>query len=158
MQRKRKPKPICTDNMLKATLRATKLTEAEVQQIIAPLEQAIDALRTCSATMDDYVMVCTASQAAREIEKSRIVRGLREQIDAADRALWCIYQRATSGDPFGAWHQRALYADELDALRTLAEVHKFQVEQLSSAELHKIIKRLEARTQSSGGEVIRIPA
>lgn len=144
--------------MLKARLRASSLTTEEVQQIIGPLENAIDAMRTCSASMDDYVLVCSASQAARAIEKSRIVRGLTEQIDAADRALWCIYQRATSGDPFGAWKQRALYADELEALRTLAEVHQFQLTQLSSGELDKIIRKMIARVQSSGGEVVRAAA
>lgn len=134
-------------------LRASRLTDSEIEQIINPLRFAIDKMRRCCATHDDYVLASSAVRAAQAIERSRIVRGLSDEIAAADRALWCIAKRAELGEPAGEWRQKALYADELEALRMLAKLHEYQLRQLSAGEVHRIIKTLIAQVQTAGGAV-----
>ena len=150
---KRKPRRISANPIATAMLRASRLTDSEIEQIINPLRFAIDKMRRCVGTHDDYVLACSAARAARAIERSRIVRGLSEEIAAAETALWCIAKRAKLGESSGEWRQKALYADELEALRMLAKLHEYQLRQLSAGEVHRIIKTLIAQVQTSGGEV-----
>lgn len=150
---KRKPLRISSNPIATAMLRASRLTDGEVAQIINPLRMAIDKMRRCCADHDDYVLACSAVRAAQAIERSRIVRGLADEIAAAERALWCINARAERGEPAGGWRQKALYADELEALRMLAQLHEYQLRQLSSGEIERIIKTLIAQVQSAGGVV-----
>lgn len=150
---KRKPRRISANPLVTAMLRASRLTDDEVAQIINPLRMVIDKMRRCCADHDDYVIACSAARAAKAIERSRIVHGLADEIAAAERALWCISARAERGEQAGAWVQKALYADELEALHMLARLHEYQLRQLSSGEIERIVSRLIAQVQSSGGMV-----
>lgn len=84
---KRKPRRISASPIVTAMLRASRLTDDEVAQIINPLRMAIDKMRRCCADHDDYVIACSAARAAKAIERSRIVHGLADEIAAAERAL-----------------------------------------------------------------------
>lgn len=148
----RKPRTRNRNTFGTVLLRATRLTDAEVQDTIAPAQACLERLREGVATEDHHTVLATSLLIAMGIEDSGIVRGLREHIASAHAALDAIRARALAT---GAWRPTALYFDELDALRTAVELHEFQLRQVSAGELTTIAKKLVARTRSTGGAVAR---
>lgn len=148
----RKPRTIKINAFNTALFRAARLTDAEVRSTIAPAQACLTRLREGVATEDQHTVLATCMQVAMEIERSGIVRGLREHIASAQAALETIRTRALAS---GAWRPTALHFHELDALRDAVEFHEFQLRALSAGELNTIAARLLARTRSSGGQVVR---
>ena len=148
----RKPRVINVNTFGTALYRAARLTDAEVRETIAPAQACLDRLREGVATEDQHTVLATCLQIAMEIERSGIVRGLREHIAAAQAAMDSIRARALAS---GAWRPTALYFHELDALRDAVEFHEFQLRQVSSGELTAMARKLIARTQSTGGTAVR---
>lgn len=132
--------------------RVTLLTPAEREDTIAPARACLARLREGVATQDQHTVLATALLVAAEIESSGIVRGLREHIEGAQSAMEAIRARALAS---GAWHPTTLHFHELDALREAVDLHAFQLQHVSAGELHRIAKKLIARTRSTGGLVVR---
>ncbi len=44
---------------------------------------------------------------------------------------------------------------ELDALTTAIDLHEFQLQQLTAHEIQEVTRKLIARTESSGGEMLK---
>lgn len=136
-----------------AKKRASRLTDAEIAELMAPLRECAARLRTGVASELQHDTLHTALQIADCIEASGIVRGLREHIGTALQASQAIRDRAMAT---GTWRPTALYFYELDAIREALDLHVYQLEQLSAGELQDIVTKLKARTASAGGRVVQV--
>jgi hypothetical protein len=144
-----------TDTMALAAHRAGKLTQAELDGVLQPLQAALKALSDGVGTEMDWCQLASAVNLANAIEAQGIVKGLHEHLRAAELALQCIYRRAM---PAGAWQPTALGYVEIDALNTAAELHAFQLGQLAHGEFNRALDWAEAEVRSSGGRMIKAPA
>lgn len=78
---------------------------------------------------------------------------MRGHLEAAERALQGIKLRAMST---GEWDATALYYQELDDVKAAVELHRFQLERLSSAEAVKAIDLANGRVRAAGGRMIEL--
>ena len=136
-----------------ALMRATKLTPEELDSIMTPMRACLKAVREGVATQMQFEVLQSSMVIAEAIEHSGIVRGLADHIASALQACSAIEARALTS---GAWQQTALYFQELDALATAVDLHEYQLQQLSSGELHRIVQQTMTRTASTGGNVVRV--
>jgi len=132
----------------------TRLRPAEIQRIMAPCKAALQAMRTASATYDQWVVLCTAGHVAESIEDQGIIRGQREIIDDANTALDAIGERC--GRSADAWHPRACTGPEITALADLVAAHSRQVHELTYREYTDAADKAVARVATSGGKVFRM--
>jgi hypothetical protein len=130
----------------------TKLTSEEVASIIDPVRECFAQIRAGTATEVHATVMHSTIQVAQEIERGGIVRGLAEHFDSALAACDAYYARGMAA---GAWHPSAVHFYELDALTTAIDLHVYQLQQLTAGEIHEVTRRLVARTQSSGGEMLQ---
>lgn len=151
----RKPRVINANAFRTALYRATRLTDDEIRDTIAPARQCFARLREGVATEDQHTVLHTCLQVALAIEASGIVRGLRQHLDSAMAALETIHTRAMAS---GTWRPTSLYFHELDALRDAVDLHYHQLRLLSAGELQAITAKLIARTRSAGGNAVRTHA
>lgn len=149
----RVPRPISANPFHTARMRATRLTAAEIAEVMTPMRACLKAVREGVAVQEQYEVLHSGILIAEAIESSGIVRGLADHITSALRACEAIQARAMRT---GTWKPTALYFQELDALNTALDLHQYQIQQLSSGELHRIVQLAIARTQSAGGIVRRI--
>lgn len=149
----RKPRPV-RDPFKHARRYATALTAAELAELKLPIIISLEAMRNASYREDHLCMLHAVFLISEEIEASGIVRGLAHPIKAALQACTAIRARAESAE---GWKATALYADELNALREMADLHMFQIQQLSAGEIHRLAARVASRTESQGGTVQHIP-
>lgn len=129
----------------------THLTAAEVTSIIDPVRVCFAQIRAGTATELQATVLHTTLLIAQEIERGGIVRGLAEHIDSARVACEAYFARSISA---GTWRPSAVHFHELDALSVAIDLHIYQLQQLTSAELDEIKRKVIARAQSSGREVI----
>ena len=152
----RKPRQIRTDAFMLARNNATRLTPAEIHDIMQPVQTCARLLREGVATEDQHAALQTALQIAQAIEHSRIMRGLQEHITSALQAMEGIARRALAS---GGWKPTALYYQELDAITTMVDLHRHQLQAVSAGELHTIVQRLIHRHRASQtGPVVHMPA
>ena len=151
----RKPRPTARSPFTTALFRAARLSQAEIASTIGPARQCFTRLREGVATEDQHTVLYTILRIAQGIEESGIVRGLHEHITSALQAMDAIRARALAS---GTWRPTALHYYELDAIHTMLDLHEFQLRQLSAGELTAIARKLIARTQSSGGTLVRTSA
>ena len=130
-----------------AILRATRLTEAEIAETMAPFLQCATRLREGVATRDQVDAVFTAFLIASAIEAGGIIEGLQGHITAAVQAIEAITLRATRT---GTWHPTPLHWHELDAINTMLELHPHQLRALSAAELHSTVQRVIHKRRAMG--------
>ena len=142
---KHRGNPLATHNRFN-----TLLTRTEIATTIAPLRACFEHVRAGVATHDEYIVLHSAFLVAQEIEAQGVVRGLHEHIAAALQACQAYEWRSSTGQ---GWKPSALHFHELDAMREMLDLHEFQLQQLTAAELHEAARRLIARTQSQGGQV-----
>lgn len=143
---RRQPAPV--DTMLKARVRASRLTEAEIRE-------TMDAVRHCAARVYEGVGTELQVQALRttmlialEIERLRYVRGMRGHIEAA---LIAIKGILTRGAEMGTWQPVTVQLYEMDAISSAVDLHDHQLRQLTATELQTATKRVIAQMQSQGG-------
>lgn len=128
---------------------ATLLTGPEIATIVDPLTQALEAFRTGQPIYMDWVRLCTAVNVGTAIDDQGVVRGLRAEFDAAFEVLDAIGARM--GTLPETWKPGPLWAAELQVMRDLVRLHKFQLQNLSCREFHRARKQAEGRVRSSGG-------
>lgn len=133
-----------------AILRATRLTEAEIAETMAPFLECATRLREGVATRDQVDAVFTAFLIAGAIEDGGIIRGLQGHITAAVDAIESITLRATRT---GAWRPTALHWHELDAITNMLDLHPHQLRALSAAELHTTVQRVIHQRRAMGDAV-----
>ncbi|MPT00283.1 MAG: hypothetical protein E2581_17525 [Pseudomonas sp.] len=129
----------------------THLTAAEVASIIGPVRECFAQIRAGTATELQATVMHTTMLIAEEIERGGIVRGLAEHISTARAACEAYFGRSLGA---GAWRPSAVHFHELDALAVAIDLHVYQLQQLTSAELDEIKRKVITRAQSSGREVL----
>lgn len=141
------------DPIRTARLYSTRLTAAELADIVEPIRECLAAATTGVATLLQHQVLDTQAELATEIERTRIVRGLAGHIAQAQAALASWAQRAMAS---GNWLPTALEFAEQDALATFVDLHEFQLQQLSAGEIYRASQRMIARVQSAGGQVLHV--
>ncbi len=146
--RRRAKDPIRT-----AHLYSTRLTAAELADVMVPIRACLAAAVAGVATLLQHQVLDTQAELATEIERTRIVRGLAGHITQAQAALesWAWRAMAT-----GNWRPVPLEFAEQDALATFVDLHEFQLQQLSAGEIYRASQRMVARVQSAGGQVLHV--
>ncbi|MDP3228360.1 MAG: hypothetical protein Q8N13_10350 [Acidovorax sp.] len=144
---------ISANPLMLALMRATRLTESEIAEVMNPVRACLKAVREGVATQLQFEVLQSTMVIAQAIEHSAIVRGLADHIASALQACAAIEARALAS---GAWRPTELDFSELDALDDAVDLHNFQLQQLSAGELQRIVAQTMARTASSGGNVVRI--
>ena len=149
----RKPRwPAAVNTMDLVSRRVALVTPADLAQVMAPLQAAFTALRQGVATEWQWSVLASAMNCAQAIEKQGVVRQLAGHLHAAELALQSIYNRAMAT---GHWQATALYYVELDAIDTAIDLHKSQLQQLSTGEVIKALDYAQAEVRSSGGRVVQ---
>ncbi|MBS0427569.1 MAG: hypothetical protein JSR41_09820 [Proteobacteria bacterium] len=133
--------------------RVTRYTEAELEQILQPLRASLKALREGVATELQWSVLCTAVVVAQTIERQGIVRGLREHLASAERALEAIRHRAMES---GAWAAVPLHLQEIDVLDELVDLHTYQLRHPSAAEAVSAARNAGHRARAVGGQVVTV--
>lgn len=133
--------------------RATRHTAAELEQILAPIRAAHQALREGVASELQWTVLDSSVAIGRAIEDLGVVRGLREHMRAADQALDGIRKRAMAS---GEWKPTALYYQELDDVAEWIRLHAYQLEQLSAGELKQAHQLTGRRAASAGIRVVNL--
>jgi hypothetical protein len=156
----RKPRRLkylpCINTMQVALMRASKLTAAELAQILDPLATAINAMVTGQPVTEAAWQHCaSAVSVALSIERQGVVKGLADHLARIDAML---LQIATScRDDGGIWLESppidAVPESMHDDLRLLYELHQCQLSNLSSAEFYKALRHAIAEVQRVGGTV-----
>lgn len=144
---------ISANPLMLALMTATKLTKAEISEVMTPVRQCLKAVREGVSTRLQFEVLQSTMLIAEGIEHSGIVRGLADHIASALQACSAIEARALTS---GAWQQTELAFTELDALDAAVDLHEYQLQQLSAGELHRIVQQTMARTASTGGNVVRV--
>lgn len=148
----RKPRwPAAVNTMDLVSRRVALVTPADLAQVMEPLQTAFTALRQGVATEWQWSVLASGMNCAQAIEKQGVVRQLAGHLHAAELALQAIYQRAMTT---GQWKATALYYTELEAINTAIDLHKFQLQQLSTGEVIKALDYAQAEVRSSGGRVV----
>lgn len=140
-----------TDTLATACRRASKLSAAEISEVMEPLQHAFAALRRGVATEWQWSIIASAVNCAKAIETQGVVRGLHEHLCAAELSLQAIYRRAMAGT---TWQPSTLYYIELDAIGTAVELHAFQLQNLARGEVIRALDYAQAEVRSTGGRVI----
>lgn len=150
MSRKRnhrmRERRISLDPMRTAIIAATRLSEAEISEAMAPLHALAKAFREGVATEEDYQALRIGITISLAIEGSGIVRGLSAHFTAAIAALDAVAARARAT---GTWVPHALRFDELDAIDEVVWLQREQLRRLSAGELRDIVQRLECQTRAA---------
>ena len=151
----RKPRWSAAVNTMDLVSRRVALvTPTDLAQVLHPLQAAFTALRQGVATEWQWSVLASAMNCAQAIDKQGVVKGLHAHLRAAELALQSIYNRAIAT---GKWQSTSLYYIELDAIDTAIDLHKFQLQQLSTGEVIRALDYAQAEVRSSGGRVMQRP-
>lgn len=154
--RTRAQQPQRRDGITVARMHNTRLTQPEIERILAPCRRAVQAFRTGRGTYDQWVVLCTAGHVAEAIEDGGVIRGQREIITDANTALDAIGARA--GRSASTWCTTTLHGHEITALADLVAAHSRQVHELTYSEYTRAANKAVARVATMGGQVFRMEA
>lgn len=132
---------------------ATLFTSGEIAQKINPLTASIKAMSTGKGSFLDFVRLSTAFHAASGIEHFRVVKGFAHELQGIERHLNSIGAR---GGDVDQWKPATLYAEEIKAIRLLATIYKFQLNNISYGEYAKAYDYAVSRVRSDKGEVYKV--
>lgn len=142
-----RPRQIAVNTLDLALHRAAKPAREDRAEVLDKLNAAVKALCTGVATEMDWSVAAGAVAVAMAVERQGIVRGLQEHLDSAERVLQAIHDRCRL--PM-MWLRPTLTIQEVDAVRLLAELHTFQIEQLGRAEFLAAIDAATKETLAQG--------
>lgn len=137
-----------TDLLKTVKLRATRLTETEIRDTMAPIQHCATRLRQGVATELQVEALRSTMAIALAIERLGFVRGMAGHMEAATIALKSVIDRANEA---GHWCPVVPHLYEIDAITCAVDLHDHQLRQLSAAELQRAVKRVVAQAQSQGG-------
>jgi hypothetical protein len=141
------------DTAQAAIMRATKLTEAEIERHMDPINFVANRIRAGVATAHEHSVVETVFFIAQEIEARGVIRGIAAHIKDALDAMDAIEIRAKAS---GSWTPVTCTFSEKEAIDLGLELHVFQLQNLSWLELNQAVEKMINRHKSSGGVVERI--
>lgn len=142
-----RPRQIAVNTLDLALHRAAKPAREDRAEVLDKLNAAVKALCTGVATEMDWSVAAGAVAVAMAVERQGIVRGLQEHLDSAEQVLQAIHDRCRL--PM-MWLRPTLTLPEVDAVRLLAELHTFQIEQLGRAEFLAAIDAATKETLAQG--------
>jgi hypothetical protein len=148
----RRRRVVPTNPIALALHKAAGFTSLEFLRIEEQLRGHFDALRSGGGTRYHFAGVCTACELGLAIESRGIVRGLRDQFQAAERLLLELKGKAEIG---GGWINPILTGPQLSQLNEMVDLHLFQLKQLSYGEYQAAWRLMVGRVTSSGGDLIR---
>ncbi len=148
---RRHVKPIAANNLQVALASATRFTPVELKHLLTPVREAMVAMRQGLATELQWMRLASVTAIALSVEHLRVVRGLKAQLEEADKLLAEIRKRATRS---GEWMPPVLYGHEIVAIETLVRLHTFQAENLSAGEYRAAWQHAKAETTRVGGRHI----
>ncbi|WP_395026555.1 hypothetical protein [Comamonas odontotermitis] len=145
----RKPrKPRLVRNPLThANEHVSGLRPHELSNVQRTLDDCLAALRHVRYEREHIQALNTFWQISQEIERSGIVKGFTEQINAAQQAATAIFNRCET--PSG-WHAKPLRGPELAALDDMAYYYMFQIRNVTYGELHRLQNKVIHRAKSMG--------
>ena len=138
-----RPRTLAEDTLSVALHRAAKPSREDRAAVLAPLQDAVQALSAGVATELQWSVAAGAVSVGMAIERQGIVRGLQEHLASAETALQAIYDRCRLPQ---MWLRPTLTIQEVDTVRLLLELHTFQLNQLGRAEL---LAALDAATKET---------
>lgn len=136
------------DLLRSATLRASRLTETEIRETMAPIQHCATRLRQGVATELQVETLRTTMAIALSIERLGLVRGMAGHMESAVVALGCVVDRANET---GNWCPVVPHLHEIDAITCAVDLHDHQLRQLSAAELSRAVKLVIAQARSQSG-------
>lgn len=138
-----------------AMRRASLIPQAEINEVMAPIEASFRAMREGVATEDQWCVLAGGVELALSIERTGVgaITGTLGHLQAAETALAEIARRARRPD---GWKPTPLYWQEIEHLDTFTLLHKTQLEQLSEGEFHKAHKHAVAQVLGAGGRAVDI--
>lgn len=142
-----RPRPVAINTLDLALHRAAKPAREDRTEVLDKLNKAVAALCSGVATEMDWSVAAGAVAVAMAVERQGIVRGLQEHLDTAEQVLQAIHDRCSL--PM-MWLRPTLTIQEVDAIRLLAELHTFQIEQLGRAEFLAAIDAATKETLAQG--------
>lgn len=142
-----RPRQIAVNTLDLALHRAAKPAREDRAEVLGKLDAAVKALCAGVATEMDWSVAAGAVAVAMAVERQGIVRGLQEHLDTAEQVLQAIHDRCRL--PM-MWLRPTLTIQEVDAVRLLAELHTFQIEQLGRAEFLAAIDAATKETLAQG--------
>lgn len=128
-----------------ATSNVRKLPEETIKKISESLEQSVSDLTVPESSVRAWADLKMACLVARRIERIGVVRGLAPVWDSASEVLESIVARNMHS---AVWHHSELSAKEVSALKELAEMHIFQLRQLSRAEFERAVAAAQREAAS----------
>lgn len=124
--------------------RVRKLDQDQIDAMMNGLQTCLSLLRSGNGLLEHVMEFDCATKLAQLIERQGVVKGLKQSIDDADRAILTMRLRADkTNETIGP-----LYGPEIAALEHLIVVHRFQLEQLSQGEYEDVLRRMAG--QGSG--------
>lgn len=139
------------DGITTARVFNTRLSAAERERILTPCRLARDAMQTATATYRQWVVLCTAVNAARAVEDGKVMTGQSDIIDAADEALTAIGKRG--GECADTWRPPTCRGAELLAIQDLVNAHSRQLHEVTYKEYTRAMDLAQRRVASHGGLV-----
>ena len=136
-----------------AMYKATALTGEEVNRAITRVRSAFDAMRRGEATYRQMACLCTAMELSLSIEQMGVVKGLSQQLLAAEDAILRLLGAAKAAP--GGWKPPVCRGEQLTVIDEFIDLHKFQLEQISYGEYQRAWQMTVGRTRSKGGDVLK---
>ena len=131
---------------------AAKLTPNEIAKTLAPMKEAMVAMREGRGQRRDFEWLCTACHIGQAVEDGGVVRGFETLIDRAYSALNSIEQRAMPSGDEADWQPVILYTPEINALADWVSYFGGQIGHLSWREYTDAYNKAIARVTSNGGK------
>lgn len=143
-----RPRPVAVNN-LELAMHGAATPTSDSAQVLTELAEVITALREGVATEHQWSIAAGSVEVALAIERSGIVTGLYGHMEAAGRALDTIHQRTLRAGG-GRWVRATLYFEEIDAIQTMFNLHKFQVGKISRHEFIAAIADAQKAIKAQG--------
>lgn len=134
-----RPGRVDTDPAGLAMARAALLPAEPRRTLYAPVQRALDGLRTAKGGWAAWCGLADAMNVAEQLALRGIASNLLGEIEAAQAALQALHARHTES---GSWTLRAA---ELKALDDGVFVHRVQLEHCTQGELHDAIQAVQRR-------------
>lgn len=152
-RRKYRPRLVARNPIKLAMRRASRIPADEIATVMAPIAEGFRALREGIGSESNWMILAGSVELALAIERQGVVRGLTGHLTGAEAALAGIKCRAMDR---GTWKPTPLYWQEIEALSTFVDVHRFQLEQLSEGEWRQAHAQAESVVRSAGGQAVDI--
>ncbi len=145
-----RPKQIAINTLELALHGAAKPARQDRAEVLAALEEAVQALCSGVATEMQWSTVAGSVSVALAIERQGVVRGLQAHLVSAEAVLQAIYNRCRLP---AIWLRPTLTLEEVEALKLMLELYAFQVEQLGRGEFLAAIDAATRETIAQGHQV-----